>query len=511
MRKIVNIPFRKEWLVGLVIVIFGIIYLAVVVSNHYFFRTFCYDYGVYNNAFYDLAHLHINQNPLFDPPLERFCQVHISFLLNIFSPILYWTLGLATKTYALLVFQVLMILTGGYFTFRLIEEKTHDYWFSLLGLIHFFFLWGHFSALSADYIDTTIGASLVPVFLYYHVRRKFLLTSIVFVFILITKENFPLWLVFISLTLILLESKDKLVRRINLIYIAVAILYFIMIFKLVIPAIEDPDRPYWGFAYSAVGDSPSQAILFSITHPFETLKLLFINHTGDPTYNGIKMEFYSVFLISGGIVLIANPRYLIMFVPIIAQKMFNDHYLRWGINSFYSIEVVSILSLAVYLTLMKLKNKKLAILFAILICLSTITITINKLENRKSLFYLPEKERFYDMTMYQSEFNIRKINGALKRIPPDAKVSASERIVPHLAFRSGIYCFPQVGDAEFIVLLFGSGTYPVTKEKFDKEKEKYLQDTSWRTIYDEYPLLILKKEPVILRYSSFNLPINVQR
>jgi len=30
-------------------------------------------------------------------------------------------------------------------------------------LVHnFFFLWGHFSALSADYIDTIIGASLVP-------------------------------------------------------------------------------------------------------------------------------------------------------------------------------------------------------------------------------------------------------------------------------------------------------------------------------------------------------------
>ncbi len=488
-----NIAFKKEWFIGITILIFGAIYLAVVVSNHYFFRTFCYDYGVYNNAFYDFAHLRINQSPLFDPPLDRFCQVHMAFILNLVSPVLYWTIGLLTGTYTLLIFQVLIILTGGYYTFKLVYLKSDAFWFSLIALVHFFSLWGHFSALPADYIDTTIGASLVPVFLYYHERRKFLLTSIVFVFILITKENFPLWLIFISLTLILLNVKDKLVRRVNLIYIGVAILYFIVIFKIVIPAVEDSNRPYWGFAYSALGESPSDAILTILKHPLKVLKIMFVNHSGNPIYDGIKTEFYFMFLASGGVILLYHPRYLIMFIPLIAQKVFNDHYLRWGINSFYSIEIVSILSISVYLTLLRLNHQKLRMILAILILFSTICVTLVKLDSRRSLYYLPDKERFYDIELYRSDFNIKEINRALQMLPKDAKVSASERVVSHLAFRSHIYCFPNITQADYIVLLSDDHTYPLTVEQFEIEKEKLLSHENWETIYRKEPLVILKR------------------
>lgn len=488
-----HIRFHRSWLIWLTIILFGGIYLAVVISNHFFFRTFCFDYGVYNNAFFDFAHFRVNSNPVFEPSLDRFCQVHMAFILNILSPLLYWTIGLITGTYTLLIFEVLIILTGGYFVFLLVKEKTGIFWFSLLALLHYFSLWGHFSALPADYIDTTIGASVVPIFLYYHVRRKFFVTSLLFLFILLTKENFPLWLIFISLTLILLDPKDKMVRKVNIIYIVIAIFYFITIFKFVIPAFEDSDRPYWGFAYSALGETPSDAFLNIFKHPLRTVKLLFINQTGNPIYNGIKAEFYFVFLISGGIVLFANPRYFLMFIPLIAQKMFNDHYLRWGINSFYSIEIVSILSIGVFITLSKLKNKKLIIIMAILVCISTLFVTINKLDHRKSLYYIPIKERFYDLRLYRSDFDVKKVNAALKMIPSEAKVAASERVVSHLAYRSHIYCFPYVRDANYIVLLLNTSTYPLTKEQFEEEKRRYLSDDNWMVIYNEYPLLILNK------------------
>ena len=487
--------YNRNWVLWSIILAFGLLYFSISFFNHYYFRTFCYDYGVYNNAFYDYAHFRINRNPVLEPPLENFLQIHLSFTLILLSPF-YWLFGWLMGTYTLLFLQVFFILLGGYGVYLLVKLKSNNYWLSILALFHFFIIWGHFSAISADYIDTTVAASVVPLFLYFFEKRKFLYASLCFIFILIAKENMPLWLIFISLTLILIHRKDKKLILISIGYIAFSLFYFLLAFKYLIPLFEDTNRPYWGFAYSALGNNIKESFLFILNHPIKSFLLLFENHSGDPLYDGIKAEFYTVVLLSGGVLVLFRPQYLIMFIPIIAQKMYNDHYLRWGINSFYSIEVVSILTVAIFYVLIEFKKNSIKYILAIVICLSTLGITYTKLDHRISLWYdsNKSKENFIDSKMYQGNFDVQKVYKNLEAISPDAKVCASENIVPHLAFRSHIHCFPYVREADFIVLLLDHSTYPLTKMEFDKEKNKYLSDKNWIKIIEDYPLLILKKK-----------------
>jgi hypothetical protein len=197
---------------------------------------------------------------------------------------------------------------------------------------------------------------------------------------------------------------------------------------------------------------------------------------------------------SGGILLFLKPVYIIPFIPVIAQKMFNDSFVRWGILGFYSIEVVSILTIAVFLATISIRNNRLKIGLYILLCLSTLTITLIKLEHRRSFWYEPAKENVISSSFYSTDLPVKKIRMEIRKyVPDDSPMTASQNLVPHYAYRKMITVFPYVLDAKYIVILKLGNFYPLSKEAFNAELDKYLHDPEWKIIMDDYPLLILKR------------------
>lgn len=484
----------KNVLLYLILLIFSIIYLTSVIANHYYFRTFCWDYGVYNNAFWDYAHFRLNSSPIYDPAGVNFLQDHMSFIMFIIAP-LYWIFNWFTGTYTLLIIQEIFVIIGGYYVYLLIKHKSQNQLLAIFALVHYFVLQGHYSIFSSDCNITTLGAAIVPVFLYYFERKKIVLASVFFLLVLISKESMSLWLIFICISLMMIHYKDKKTLKYSLIYLMVSLFYFIFQFKFLIPLFEDPNRLYWGFTYSALGKNINEAFLFMIQHPLKTLQLLYNNPTSDHLYDGVKANFYKVFLYSGSFVLLYRPKYLIMFIPLIAQKMLNDNPNRWGIDWHYTIEIVSILSICLFLTINTIKNNKIKYALSILICISSAFISIKmfKVKNRIIPWTTVEKENFLSKKMYTPNFEITnayKIHKYLETIPPDAKVVASNNLVPHFAFRKYIYLFPYVRDAEYIVL-FDHDSYPLTPDQYKTELQKYLNNKDWTLIIEDYPLYIL--------------------
>jgi len=304
-----------------------------------------------------------------------------------------------------------------------------------------------------------------------------------------------LWTFFIGLFFLVEYRKEKMARWASLVVIFVSLVYFIFVFMVLIPNIETPERPFRLFNYSALGNTPPEALVFMLKHPLKTLNLLFINQSGDPVYNGVKAEFYTVYLLSGGLLLFLRPKYLLLFIPILAKKMLNDDPIRWSVELYYSIEFVSILPVTVYLIIASFRKKKLQIILGLLVCISTLTMTGYKFNRgKRELPWWPTtKYTFYNSTMYSSGFNTSRVHNLLDIIPETARVCASGTILPHLAFREKIYYFPRVDDAEYLVVFTENDTYPLNQEQFDQEMEKYLNSLNWEIIVDEDPLLILKK------------------
>ena len=475
----------------------GSILLITYILNHYFFRTFAFDYGAYNFAWYDFAHFHSSPNPIYQWQTDvSFIQDHFSLTLPLLSP-LYWILTPLFGTYSLLIIQTTFIIWGGWGTYKLIKLKTNNELLSILGLLLYYVTYGRFASIITDCNLEIILSSLIPIFLYFFEKKSFTKATILFVFLIIGRENISLWFIFIGIFLLIEHRKEKDYKKFAFIYTLSSVLFFILLFKLIIPAIENPGRPFALFNYSALGNNPFEAFITLLTNPEKAFSLLFVNHLKDIQFNFVKIEFYFVYLFSGAIILLWRPKYLILFIPIIAQKMYNDDPIRWSIESYYSIEIVSLLPITVFLTINELKlDFKYKRLLSILLVLSASAITIYKfdIKHRTIKWYGIEKNKFYDTRMYSSPFNVNKIYNYLNDIPSNAAVSASGQIVPHLAFRKKIYFFPKVKDATYIALLQNHSPYLLTEQEFTYNINQYIFSDNWTVEIDDYPFLLLKKQ-----------------
>jgi len=474
------------------IFLFGSLYLVMAFCNHYFFRTWAWDYGSYNFGFYDYAHFRISDSPLLVPHMS-FLNDHVSFTFMLFIP-LYWLLTWITGTYTLSILQTLIILLGGLALYKLLEFKTSNRLLSWLALIQYFTLYGRWASFCSACNLAIIAASAVPVFLYYFEKKRFLPAFLALVFILLGREDTALWTAFIGLFLLISHFRDKQYRLASIIVILSSIVYFVFIFNVVIPLLENQYVKYSLFNYSALGATPSEALSFMITHPLRCIELLFVNPTGIDSYNNVKIEFFYVYLISGGFLLFYRPKYLLLFIPLVLKKMYNDAPIRWSIESYYSIEVVSILPIAIFLIVSEIKSRLPRQIIIAMVCIGSLGMTVFKLlEKGRALNYVNTNFAFFNSTMYKADFDVKRVHRNLKLIPPDAVVSSSGTLNPHLAFRQKDYYFPRVDDAEYIVVMNGRDTWPLERKQFTEEIRKYIQSDDWEKIVDEDPLLILHR------------------
>lgn len=498
--NIVARQFLTQWnfkkLSITLLILFGAVMILIPVTNHYFFRTFACDYGAYNFALYDYAHFRISPSPVYFYDNMSFLQDHLSYTLIFLSPF-YWLLKWFFGTYTLLIIQSLFVIWGGWASWKFVTEKTESAFFGFLTLVLYFTMYGRYSAFAGDCNLMIILSSFVPVFMLYFHRGKTLITIACFLFLILGRESMPLWTLFISIFLMVLYRKERQKVKLAGIFALVSVAYFIFAFKVLIPYIEEPTRPFNLFNYSNLGETPMEALKFMFSHPLDTLELLFINTSGESYYDNVKYEFYLVYLLSGGILVFLRPYYVIPLIPIIAQKMFNDSPVRWGIASYYDVEVTTLLPILIVLVLATVKWKKVALFLGSVACIMSISITLHKLRpyNCELPWAGEGKINPTDRWFYHSDLNIAQINAQLSEIPADAKISATGNIVPHLAFRDEINYLPgALEDADYIIVLHDKNHFLMTQEVLDEKIEAWRQDPELIIKFEDKDLLIFKRK-----------------
>ena len=480
---------KNKWLI-LVFMIFGGVFASITFVNHYNFRTYGWDLGINQNAIFDYAHFRWNDCMIMQPSFENVLADHFSLYPLLVSP-LYWIFG----SYTMLIFQWGAILFGGFGIYKFVLCISENKKLATIALIHFFSIWGIYSALSFDYHDNVVAAMFVPWFLYYYRRQKLAKSILFFILIIISKENMALWIGFIALGLSLRHLFNKEWNRLKLsAFLAFsAFLYFVIILKLIIPELSNTDGEYLHHSFNALGKNFGEVIVNIFKHPIRAFELLFENHSGDSFYDGIKLETYAALILAGGWALFFYPEYLIMIVPIIAQKMFNDLPIRWGISDHYSIELAPILVLGLYTFLSRLKRRKLQIaVLSLFICAIS---SFKFMEKRTSEYYKKDNTRFYSAQHWKRNFDVDAVHKALKTIPDSLRVSAQSPLAPHLAFRDYIYHYPYKGDANCIALLVAEeNKYPYTAEQYQDEIKKLLESEEWVIFTQSNDLLVLIKK-----------------
>ncbi len=468
--------------------------LYIVLFNHYNFRTFTFDYGVYNFAFFDFAHWRLSNCPMslvFDSR-SNFLQDHFSLTLPLLSPF-FWLFKFFTGTYTLLILQWLFIIYGAWATYRLVELKCNQKELALLSLLYYFVLYGRYSSLQNDCNLAIIGAAMIPVFLYYFEAKKTWPAFLAFSFLVINREDFSLCLIFVSLFLAYNHRKDRKLFRLSFLFLFLSVLSFICIFQILIPLVEGQNNKYKLFEYSILGANPKEALQFIILHPIQTIKYLFVNHTNEPYSDNIKMAFYLVYGISGGVLLLWRPIYLVFLLPFIAKKMFNDYNNRWGYEMYYSIEIATCLPLLVFTIIGEKFSPKWRIPagFSVLLFALTVTIYCLSIANYPNPY---QKFNVLNADYYTVDAETRLAHYMINQIPDDAAVSASSRVLPHLAYRENIYHFPDIRNAKYVCLMKEGDTYPYSKTKFDSTWKSMLLKGEWIVQYDLNNFLLMRRK-----------------
>ncbi len=501
-----------------VMVVFGFLYFIMAISNHYFFRSVSFDYGTYNYDYWNLAHFRIGCNPVYNDSYNicgNTFRDHFSLMLFYLLPF-YWLFGWLTGTYTLLIIQELFVLLAGWCIYRLVILKTEDRWLGVLALLYYFLLHGHYSAFSSDFNSAIVCAALIPLFLYSFESNRTKASVFLLCLSLVSREDMPLYFIFILFALIIWHHREKTKVRFCLYGIAACLIYFVLVFVVFIPLTETKDSHYFLFQYAALGDTPWQAFVYILNHPLRALELLFINHSGEPENNYIKADFYFVYMASGAFVAFFRPRYLIWFIPILAQKMYNDSIIRWSIEGYYSIFIVTLLPLSVFFTIPELYNKVRARRMGVLVCILAAAVTLfveNGYKHTISWINI-RKENIFNPIFFYPGYNASEIHSLLKQIPPDAAVCASESLLPHLAWRKDIYKFPYYYNAQYIAVFSFHDYYKISRTCYADSLVSLIKNPQWRMIGYSYPFMLFKKENSHNSTSSFfwcdkpDMPVN---
>jgi len=471
------------------VVFFAIVYSLLSLVNHYHFRTYAYDLGLMNNAIYDYTHFRFNNCTLLQPELKIFLSVHFEIFLMLLSPF-----SFIFGTYTLLIFQIAFVLFGGFGVYKYSKEISSNKTISFLAQLHFYFFFGIYSALNYDFHSNVIGAMLVPWFFYFSHLKKWKSVVLFFVFIIASKENMSLWISFICVGILFLYWKDKIYRLAAFSFSVISFFYFLIIIKIMMPYLSNSgeDCVQIGSNYSELGYGMTEIIATIFSNPLHAIKMLFINHTGNPFGDYYKIESWIFVLLSGGILFFLRPQFFVMLIPVFAQKMFHNDFLKWGIGDHYSIEFAPICSIGAFYVIANIKNESWKKYFAYAAAILSLTMSIRSFD-RSYTYFDRDRHRVYQMRHYHKDYDAAEAHRALKLIPDNARVSAQSPFVPHLAFRDYIYQFPVINDAEYIVFSYEEAAYPLTKQSFAVQVAMLMSSDEWEKIYEKNEMVILKR------------------
>lgn len=475
-----------------IFILLGLLHLFIVVYNHYNFRTFAYYYGVYNYAFYDFAHFTSTANPvLFDGRGASFMQDHFSLLLPLLSP-LYWFFAPLTGTYTLLIFQWIAILYGAWGTYKYVSFKSGTGWIPLAAMFCYFTMYSRFASYVADCNLAIIGAALVPGLLYFFEARKWRAFWLLMLLILVTREDFSLWLFFVAIYLLITHRREMLMWKQSLMMAGLCLVYFVLVMQIFIPALETPEVKFLLFNYSALGENSLEAVKFMLGNPIESFRLLFVNHLQEPEYDGIKARFYLTTFFSGAFVLLIRPASLICLIPLVAKKMFNDDPIRWDIESYYAIEMASILPLLVFGIISGLNRSRLRSSLAVVVPLAVTGTTVYCFENSTN-WHVPYKSAFYKSAFYWQQIPVEELRAELNKIPDDAGVSASGAVIPQLAYRRRITHFPNTEMADYVCINLSGGAWPLDEQALKEELRKLKESGEWEIVWTRDNMAIFRR------------------
>ncbi len=467
----------KQRLPWAILLFFSVFYILISLVNHFCFRTYGLDLGMFNQAIYQFSHF---ENAQFTQGVNGevipYLGDHFSLLTVLLSP-LYYLAGSSS----LLIIQIAVLIWSGWILNRLLVRREWPLFERLLTMVLYLSMWGVVAAMSYDFHMNVIAAFLLIPCIYFFLEKKTKAIWLVFVLMLFAKENTSLWLFFVFTGMAWIYRSDSVLRNRALILSLVAIGYFVTVVGVVMPwlnagKIAGPLQDHFLGSH----DSLMDFILYQISHPIEFIDGLLKN--GEGQIASTKITSIQFFCFAGGLLLFFKPVYIWMVLPIFLQKFLSNNPMMWDIKNQYSVEFapIIILGLIAIAEVPRVRRCRLAMMSVVLI--SSVYWTTREVILRDV------RSNLFSSEHYHSTVNRDSFRSIQQTLNVKGVLSVSSHLSPHVSNRSVVYIWPIVKEADYI-LIDRNRLEPNEHSVIDQ----MMHSLEWKVLKEEKSLLLLER------------------
>lgn len=434
-------------------------------------QTAAFDFGIYDHTLWQLAYRFSTENSI--NGFGNSFGAHFQPILFLLAPF-YW---LWNNPRMLIALEVLIIAAGAIPVYRL-AKRRFNYPFLTLALVLAYLLFlGNRAALSFPFHPSTLLAPIL-LFAYDYFDQKRWGWHILFIVLaLLVKENAGLYVATFGLVVIIMRREYW---RLGLIYTVIGLSWVAIETKLILPAISGQSYSY--FYYKVLGGNMREALITIISNPIYVISKMF---------NGvIKVRTFLMSLGSTGFLSLGSG-YGLLLLPNLGEKLLSSRPAMSLSSAHYTAPLAFGLLVATIEAIGSLKNRFRVLtrlpwlrLVALVVLLATLAVTFN---NKYANIYWQKG----GLISYPWK---KELKEAIEIIPRDAAVSAQSALAPQMTHRRFIYRYPEVKNAQYIILSLDSHRGPLTPTQYTDEIEKMLVSDKWGLIYSQGGVMVFEKD-----------------
>lgn len=465
--KIKNLLDENKWVIYIPFIAVLLAFLSLSLFRHFSFNSHAYDLGLYNQAFYKIAHFD------FDNTVRKLPNIWGDHFTPVFVPIswLYWLFPFSAT---MLVVQSLIVVAGGVPLFFLARDVFKSRAAATVSVTTYFLSIGLASAISFDFHFITIATAFFIWAFYCAYKKNWLWYFIALILLLSCKEDISIIATFFGIFLIFYRG-----LKIGLITTILSGIWFIALSKFVMPHLSDAGFIY--FSYSTLGATPISALKSLVLNPMHAIDAL--------QSTSVKQLTLLNYFGSYSFLLFLAPTFLIIALPALGENLWNDAPSRWGgfhYQAFPSAVLAIVAIFAIY-SISKLFNERSrerVVIFLTSLCLVS-TILVGFYSRTPLLSVLKPSH-------YKLGSEVWQAKRLISTIDKKASITANHSVVPQMALRDQIYefpgCKPEVKclNTDYFVWSLVGSSWPMEKESLVAEIKAFLNKDGYRSDYGLY-------------------------
>jgi uncharacterized membrane protein len=308
-----------------------------------------------------------------------------------------------------------------------------------------------------DFHELAFAAPIVSGALYAVLTRRTVLLWILVALGLLTREDVALTFVGLALFIFVAQRRWQLASALA----ALSAAWFVLAYKVAIPALAGRSYAHW--SYTRLGPDPASALGHLVLHPIDSVRTFFTPRDKVIALGNLFVPWLGLPLLS--------PLVLVM-LPTLAARFFSDKPSHWAPQGFhYSLMLAPMVAFAAVDTtrrisdrLTGLPGRLFPIAAALLALLAGLYFTFGRIKP------LDELRR------YTPPSRIADIEACLDVVPPNASISATSALVPHLTHRRSVFAIDArpVPRTRFLAIDLSTWIFPRTHEDLGRLVERSL-------------------------------------